>query len=111
MASYFDDKDLAHFGAMGEHAPELWKKFMDYYSAAFAEGGELTKREKLLIGFVVAHSEKCPYCIDSYTQQAMSAGLTMDHLTEALHCTASLRAGITMAHGLVTRNIVEKKSM
>lgn len=111
MATYFDDKDLAHFGDMGEHAPELWKKFMEYYSAAFAEGGELTKREKLLIGFVVAHTEKCPFCIDSYTQQALGAGLTMDHLTEALHCSASLRAGITMAHGMITRNIVQKKSM
>ncbi len=110
MAAYFDDKDLAHFGAMGEHAPELWKKFMDYYSAAFEEG-HLSKREKLLLGFVVAHSEKCPYCIDSYTQQALANGLTMDHLTEALHCAASLKAGITMAHGLVTRNIVNKKSM
>jgi alkylhydroperoxidase/carboxymuconolactone decarboxylase family protein len=110
MAGYFDDKDLAHFGAMGEHAPDLWKKFMEYYSAAFEEG-QLSKREKLLLGFVVAHSEKCPYCIDSYTQQALAHGLTMEHLTEALHCAASLKAGITMAHGLVTRNIVNKKSM
>jgi alkylhydroperoxidase/carboxymuconolactone decarboxylase family protein len=110
MAAYFDDKDLAHFGAMGDHAPELWKKFMEYYSAAF-EGGQLTKREKLLLGFVVSHSEKCPYCIDSYTQQALAHGLTMEHLTEALHCAASLKAGITMAHGLVTRNIVNKKSL
>jgi len=110
MAAYFDDKDLAHFGAMGDHAHDLWKKFMDYYGAAFEEG-QLTKREKLLIGFVVSHSEKCPYCIDSYTQQALAHGLTMEHLTEALHCVASLKAGITMAHGLVTRNIVNKKSL
>src|SRR4051794_23675482 len=110
MAAYFDDKDLAHFGTMGEHAPELWKKFMAYYSAAFEEGA-LSKREKLLIGFAVAQVEKCPYCIDSYTQQCLEAGLTMDHMTEALHCAASLRAGIQMAHGLVTKNIVDKKSM
>lgn len=110
MAAYFDDKDLAHFRSMGEHAPELWKKFMEYYSAAFEEG-QLSKREKLIVGFVVAHNEKCPYCIDSYTQQALAHGLTMEHLTEALHCAASLRAGITMAHGMVTRNIVNKKSM
>jgi AhpD family alkylhydroperoxidase len=61
--------------------------------------------------FVIAHSEKCPYCIDSYTQQALAHELTMEHLTEALHCAASLKAGITMAHGLVTRNIVHKKSL
>lgn len=110
MAAYFDNKDLAHFGDMGEHAPELWKKFMEYYGAAFQEGA-LTRREKLLIGFAVAQVEKCPYCIDSYTTQCLEAGLTMEHMTEALHCAASLRAGIQMAHGLVTRNIVQKKSM
>lgn len=110
MAAYFDDKDLAHFGAMGDHASEHWKRFMEYYGKAF-EPGLLTKREKLLIGFVVSHAEKCPFCIDSYTQQCLQAGMTMDHMGEALHCVASLRAGITMAHGLVTRNVTEKMGM
>ncbi len=83
---------------------------MEYYGRAF-EPGLLSKREKLLIGFAVAQTERCPYCIDSYTQQCLEAGLTMEHLTEALHCAASLRAGITLAHGLVTKNIVDKMGM
>lgn len=110
MAAYFDDKDLANFPKMGEHAEEHWKRFMEYYGKAFEEG-VLSKREKLLIGFAVSQVEKCPYCIDSYTQQCLEAGLTMEHLAEALHCAASLRAGITLAHGLVARNIVNKKAM
>ena len=44
MAAYFDNRDLSHFGDMGEHAPELWKKFMEYYTAAFQEGA-LSRRE------------------------------------------------------------------
>jgi alkylhydroperoxidase/carboxymuconolactone decarboxylase family protein len=110
MAAYFDDNDLAKFAQLGEHAPELWKRFTEYYGAAFEEG-VLSRREKLLIGFVVAEVEKCPFCIDSYTQQALEAGLTMEHLTEALHCAASLRAGITLAHGLLARNIVAQRTM
>jgi len=110
MAAYFDDDDLPHFGEMGDHAKAHWKRFMDYYAGAF-EAGELTKREKLLIGFAVANTEKCPYCIDSYVQQCLAAGLTMEHLSEALHCVASLRAGITMAHGLVTKKIDDKLGM
>jgi alkylhydroperoxidase/carboxymuconolactone decarboxylase family protein len=110
MSAYFDDRDLAHFAHMGDAAPELWKRFSDYYGAAFEEGA-LTRREKLLIGFVVAQVERCPYCIDSLTGQGLEAGLTMEHFAEALHCAASLRAGITMAHGLVTRNIVSRRSM
>ena len=110
MTAYFDDKDLAHFGDLKEHAPELWERFMQYYGPAF-EAGLLTKREKVLIGFAVAQSSQCPYCVDSYTQQALEQGLTMKHLGEAMHAAASLKAGITLAHGLVAHNIDKKVSM
>jgi alkylhydroperoxidase/carboxymuconolactone decarboxylase family protein len=110
MSAYFDDKDLAHFGDLKTHHPELWDKFAAYYAAAF-EPGELTKREKLLIGFVVAQTSQCPYCIDSFTRQSLENGLTMKHLGEAMHAAASLKAGITLAHGLVAHNIDKKLSM
>ena len=110
MTTYFDDKDLAHFGDLKEHAPELWDKFMAYYGAAF-EPGLLTRREKLLIGFAVAQASQCPYCIHSYTEQSLEQGLTMKHLGEAMHAAASLRAGIALAHGLVAHNIDKKMSM
>jgi alkylhydroperoxidase/carboxymuconolactone decarboxylase family protein len=110
MTAYFDDKDLAHFGDLEKHHPELWQKFSAYYGAAF-EPGELTKREKLLIGFVVAQTSQCPYCIDSFTRQSLENGLTMKHLGEAMHAAASLKAGITLAHGLVAHNIDKKLSM
>ena len=102
MSSYFDDKDLPHFADLKQHAPDLWSAF---------EPGLLSKREKILIGFAVAQSSQCPYCVDSYTQQALEQGLTMQHLGEAMHCAASLRAGITLAHGLVAHNIDKKVSM
>ena len=38
MAGYYHDEDLPRFGEMGKYAPELWKKFSDWYGAAFAEG-------------------------------------------------------------------------
>lgn len=110
MPAYFDDKDLAHFGDLKTHCPELWTKFEQYYGAAF-EAGSLTKREKLLIGFVVAQTSQCPYCIDSFTRQCLENQITMAHLGEAMHAAASLRAGITLAHGLVAHNIDKRLSM
>ncbi len=110
MGAYHDDKDLANFGDLKEHAPDLWAAFEKYYGAAF-EPGLLSKREKVLIGFAVAQSSQCPYCIDSYTRQALEQGLTMQHLGEAMHAAASLRAGITLAHALVAHNIGKKVSM
>jgi alkylhydroperoxidase/carboxymuconolactone decarboxylase family protein len=88
----------------------LWEQFERYYAAAF-EPDLLTKREKILIGFAVAQTSQCPYCIDSYTQQALEQGLTMKHLAEAMHAAAALKAGIALAHGLVAHNIDKKVSM
>lgn len=110
MAAYFDDEDLARFGELGTHARAHWARFGEYYAKAF-EPGLLTQREKVLVGFAVALVERCPYCIDSFTQKGLEAGLTMEHLAEAMHCAASLRAGITMAHGLLVERVVEKKTM
>ena len=78
MDSYYDPKDLAKFADIGEQAPELGKKFFDYYSAVFAEG-ELTEREKALIALAVAHAVQCPYCIDAYTHTCLAVSYT--HLT------------------------------
>ncbi len=44
-------------------------------------------------------------------EHALEQGLTMKHLGEAIHAAASLRAGITLAHGLVAHNIDKKVSM
>ena len=110
MSSYFEDGDLKHFGDLKAHAPELWELFEKYYARAF-EPGLLSRREKVLIGFAVAQASQCPYCIDSYTQQALEQGLTMKHLGEAMHAAASLKAGITLAHGLVAHNVDKKVSM
>ena len=46
METYYHPQDLPKFEEIGEGAPELAKKFFDYYAAVFAEG-ELTARERL----------------------------------------------------------------
>jgi len=66
VETYYDPQDLAKFDEIGKNAPELAKKFFDYYGAVFAEGA-LTQREKALIALAVAHAGQCPYCIDAYT--------------------------------------------
>ena len=35
MARVYHQEDLDRFPEIGSNAPELWKKFMEYYSAAF----------------------------------------------------------------------------
>ena len=108
--TYYDPKDLAHFSDIGEEAPELWRKFLDWYNAVFAEGA-LSEREKALIALAVAHTVQCPYCIDAYSRDALEKGADLDQMTEAVHVAAAIRGGASLVHGLQMRGHAVKLSM
>jgi len=110
METYYDPADLAKFEEIGKDAPELAKKFFDYYGAVFAEG-DLTEREKALIGLAVAHAIQCPYCIDAYTQNCLEKGSNLSEMTEAVHVVNAIRGGASLVHGVQMRNVAEKLSM
>ncbi|HEY5038599.1 MAG TPA: arsenosugar biosynthesis-associated peroxidase-like protein [bacterium] len=106
--NYYESKDLGKFADVGKFKPELMKKFFDYYLAATATDGALTKREKALIGLAVAHSKQCPYCIDAYTTQCLENGSNPDQMTEAIHVAAALEAGMTLVHGVQMQNVMDR---
>jgi 4-carboxymuconolactone decarboxylase len=110
MEMYYDPADLAKFNEIGKDAPELAKKFFDYYAEVFKEG-ELTEREKALIALAVAHAVQCPYCIDAYTQASLQNGADREQLTEAVHVACAIRGGASLVHGVQMRKIAEKLSM
>ena len=110
MSDYYRDEDLARFGEIGKHSPELFRKFMDWYNSAL-EPGLLTKREKVLIGLAVAHTVQCPYCIDAYTQSCLSEGMTLEHITEAVHVASAIKGGATLIHGIQAHNAADKISL
>jgi alkylhydroperoxidase/carboxymuconolactone decarboxylase family protein len=107
---YYDAADLARFPEIGKDAPELAKKFFDWYNAVFAEGA-LSEREKSLIALAVAHAVQCPYCIDAYAQDAMAKGCDAEQMTEAVHVAAAIRGGASLVHGLQMRNKVDALGM
>ena len=110
METYYRREDLARFEEIGKEAPELAKKFFDYYAAVFAEG-ELTEREKALIALAVAHTVQCPYCIDAYSQTCLGKGSNLAEMTEAIHVATAIRGGSSLVHGVQMRNIAKKISL
>ncbi|MBU1568189.1 MAG: arsenosugar biosynthesis-associated peroxidase-like protein [Proteobacteria bacterium] len=110
METYYNPADLGKFGDIGKDAPELAKKFFDYYGAVFAEGA-LTEREKSLIALAVAHAVQCPYCIDAYTHSCLEKGSNLEEMTEAVHVTNAIRGGASLVHGIQMRKIAEKISL
>lgn len=110
MDTYYKPADLGRFADMGKSNPGLWEKFMQYYSAVFAEGA-LTEREKALIALGVAHAVQCPYCIDAYTQACLERGSNIEEMTEAVHVACAIRGGASLVHGVQMRTVAEKLSM
>ncbi len=110
METYYKPMDLPKFAEISEEAPELAKKFFEYYTAVFAEG-ELTQREKSLIALAVAHAVQCPYCIDAYTQDCLEKGSNVSEMTEAIHVATAIRGGASLVHGVQMRNVAEKISL
>jgi len=110
METYYDPKDLGQFSRIGEEAPELGKKFFDYYAAVFAEGN-LTEREKSLIALAVAHTVQCPYCIDAYTRACLEKGSNLAEMTEAVHVVTAIRGGASLVHSVQMRKIARSISL
>jgi len=108
--TYYDPADLPRFADMAEGSPELWKKFLEYYSAVFEEGA-LSEREKALIALAVASAIQCPYCIDAYTQASLEKGSNLEQMTEAIHVANAIRGGASLIHGLQMKNVAAKLSM
>jgi 4-carboxymuconolactone decarboxylase len=107
---YYEEDDLGRFDEIGKHRPDLYRKFMEWYVAAF-EDGALSRREKSLIALAVAHAVQCPYCIDAYSQACLESGSNMEQMTEAIHVASALRGGACLIHGIQAHNAVRKISM
>jgi len=110
VETYYNPEDLSKFEEIGKNAPDLGRKFFDYYNAVFADGA-LTEREKALIALAVAHAVQCPYCIDAYTTGCLEKGSNLSEMTEAVHVANAIRGGASLVHGVQMRNIAEKISL
>jgi len=110
MTEYYKDEDLDRFGEVGRPKPDLFNKFMEWYTSALAPG-ILSKREKVLIGVAIAHAIQCPYCIDAYSKSCLEEGMSLEHITEAVHVASAIRGGASLIHAIQAHNSVDKISL
>ncbi|UJL47383.1 carboxymuconolactone decarboxylase family protein [Virgibacillus sp. NKC19-16] len=89
--------NLKRLGSLSKHAPEGFKGYSGFNTAAM-KAGKLSAKFKEIIGVAVAHGTQCPYCIDVHTKNADKEGATDEELAEAVLVTSALLAGGAYAH-------------
>lgn len=105
--NYYESDDLKKFGDITRVNKELGEKFFDYYGSTMAEGA-LSAREKALIALAVSHALKCPYCIDAYTKDCLEKGADEEQMSEAVHVSAAMAAGVTLVHSVQMMNKIDE---
>ncbi|MDP8204818.1 MAG: arsenosugar biosynthesis-associated peroxidase-like protein [Candidatus Tenebribacter mawsonii] len=107
MDVYYKSEDLKKFGNITRVNKELGEKYFEYYGKVMAAGA-LSEREKALIALAVAHTLKCPYCIEAYTDACLTKGADEEQMSEAVHVAAAMAAGVTLVHSTQMMNKIDE---
>ena len=70
--------------------------------------GNIPIKTRELIALAVALTTQCAYCIDVHIKGAKQAGVSEEELAELISISASVKAGATMAHGLLAMRLFEQ---
>lgn len=103
MTSLYQKSYFSRLPELGDLAPDIFSKFMDFNNAAVADG-ELSHQLKEIIAVAVAHTTGCPYCIDLHVGNAKKAGATKEQVAETVLVATALKAGSSIAHGVNALN-------
>jgi len=105
--SGLDSTDFAYLPKLEEHAKDEFDAFNTFHSAAQRTDGTVPSKYRELIALAVALTTQCPLCIENHTARAKVAGATKEEVSETLFVAAAVRAGGTVAHGLLALRYYE----
>lgn len=95
-----------------EKVIEMFKEGFDCGQViTMAIADDLNIDRKTALKSAAAFAVQCPYCIDAYTNACLERGCDQDQIIEVAHVVATIKAGATLAFGVQSKNILEKKSM
>lgn len=101
MTDYHRRADIELAPALVALAPTEARAFVAFNHACAREDGVVPARYRELISLAVALTTQCAYCIDVHAKAAVKAGATRAEFAETAMIAAAVRAGGTLAHGLL----------
>ena len=102
---YQSSNDFKYTAALLKYAPEETRAFIDFdHKTIKRREGNIPIKTRELIALAVALTTQCAYCIKG----AKQAEVSEEELAELISISASVKAGATMAHGLLAMRLFEQ---
>lgn len=108
MTDYHARSDLEIAPKLIGLAPIEAKAFLAFNHACAREDGAVPAKYRELISLAVALTTQCAYCIDVHTKAAAKAGVTREEFAETAMIAAAVRAGGSLAHGLLGLRLLDE---
>jgi AhpD family alkylhydroperoxidase len=108
IMSGLDVSDFSYLPKLQENAKTEFEAFDVFHSAAQRSDGLIPSKYRELIALAVALTTQCPLCIENHTVRAKQAGASKEEISETVFVGAAVRAGGTVAHGLLALRSFEK---
>lgn len=106
---YQSSNDFKYTAALLKYAPEETQAFIDFdHKTIKRREGNIPIKTRELIALAVALTTQCAYCIDVHIKGAKQAGVSEEELAELISISASVKAGATMAHGLLAMRLFDQ---
>jgi AhpD family alkylhydroperoxidase len=106
--SGLERSDFAYYSRLLEGAPVEANGFDAFHSAAERADGLIPEKFRQLIALGVALTTQCPLCIENHAAKARQAGVSPQEVAELVLIAGAVRAGGTVAHGLLALRCYEK---
>ena len=111
MSIYQSSNDFKYLASLLKYAPHEAQAFIHFdHQTIKRSDGIIPTKTRELIALAVALTTQCAYCIDVHVKGAKRAGARIEELAELISISASVRAGATMAHGLLTVRLFEQNN-
>lgn len=108
MTDYQTSEDLGLVPQLVGLAPVEAKAFLAFNHACERQDGAIPAKYRELISLAVALTTQCAYCLDVHSRAAALAGATREELAETAMIAAAVRAGGSLAHGLLALRLFDQ---
>lgn len=102
-----DTSDFAYLPKLEQYSKTEWSTFDAFHSAAQRADGNVPSKYRELIALAVALTTQCPLCIENHAVRAKQAGASTEEISETIMVAAAVRAGGSVAHGLLALRSLE----